>query len=227
MSDKKASPIVPTNPVMLLARQALGLKPLVISPKRKYLALLLAGIVDVVQFALLAPSTGAGAMSPLEWGVDIGTTILLVAILGWNWRLLAAFVFELIPAVALFPTWSALILTITALAPNDEKAGAPAPYGGGTDPLHLTGHIDGPTRDVPHGAVVSPGIAGGAAIFAARSMEGWYRELLHRVDLHELDCDSSGVEVIVEPVGSLGVFRRSPVTALWYSCGHGVHLAGN
>ena len=108
-----------------------------------------------------------------------------------------------------------------------QKSGAPAPYGGGTDPLHLTGHIDGPTRDVPHGAVVSPGIAGGAAVLAARSMEGWYRELLHRRDLHDLDCDSSGVEVIVEPVGSLGVFRRSPVTALWFSCSHGVHLVGN
>jgi hypothetical protein len=128
MSGKNASPILPANPVLLLAKQALGIKPLVISPKRKYLALLLAGIVDVIQFTVLAPSTGAGAMSPVQWGVDIATTILLVAILGWNWRLLAAFVFELIPAVALFPTWSALILTITALAPGEEKdSEAPAP----------------------------------------------------------------------------------------------------
>jgi hypothetical protein len=108
-----------------------------------------------------------------------------------------------------------------------QRSGAPSPYGGGTDPLHLTGHIDGPMRDVPQGAVFTPGIAGGTAILAARSMEGWYRELLHRSDLHALDSDSSGVEVIVEPVGSLGVFRRSPVTALWFSCGHGVHLVGN
>lgn len=146
MSDKKASSIIPTNPVLLLARQALGLKPLVISPKRKYLALLLAGIVDVVQFTLLAPSTGAGAMSPVEWGVDIATTILLVAILGWNWRLLAAFVFELIPAVALFPTWSALILTITALAPNEEKAGASAPLPVPIDPV------------IPGGPTAMPGL---------------------------------------------------------------------
>jgi hypothetical protein len=35
------------------------------------------------------------------------------------------------------------------------------------------------------------------------------------------------VDVVVEPWGWLGTFRRSPVTGLWYQGRHGVHLAGN
>jgi hypothetical protein len=159
MSDRNTSPILPANPVLLLAKQALGIKPLVISPKRKYLALLLAGVVDVIQFTVLAPSTGAGAMSPVQWGVDIATTILLVAILGWNWRLLAAFVFELIPAVALFPTWSALILTITALTPGEERsdaAPAPAVAEGSPPSPGLPSPVPPPDFAAPSGLAVTP-----------------------------------------------------------------------
>ncbi|MCU0654757.1 MAG: hypothetical protein MUF64_05540 [Polyangiaceae bacterium] len=119
-------PLAAPNPVLMLARQAIGLKPMEVTAKRKYLALLFAALVDVAQ-ATVIPTASAGAMSPIQWGVDIATTVLLVAILGWNWRLLAAFVFELIPAVSLFPTWSALILTITALTPSKDSSPAPLP----------------------------------------------------------------------------------------------------
>ncbi len=119
------------NPLVSLARQAIGLGPLKITTKQKYLALLLAGVVDVAQ-ATVIPTAGAGAMSPIQWGVDIATAVLLTFVLGWNWRLLVAFGIELIPGASLFPTWSALMLTLTTLATTTddkklpEAAGKPA-----------------------------------------------------------------------------------------------------
>lgn len=128
MTEKPTAPPPETsslstmNPVVSMVRQVAGLKPLNVPLKRKYLALLLAGAVDIAQATVLAPYTSVpGAISPVEWGVDIATSIALVAILGWNWRILLAFFVELVPMVSLFPTWSALILTITAMSSDEAK----------------------------------------------------------------------------------------------------------
>ncbi len=109
-----------------------------------------------------------------------------------------------------------------------QGSGTPAPYGGGSDPLHLAAHIDGPMRTRAGLGTFTPGVGGGPAVLALTSMEGWYRELLEAsADVHATTRSAAGVEVVVGPVGSLGVFRFSPATGLWSSAGLGLHLVGN
>lgn len=149
-----------TNEAVSLVRRAVGLGPLQITPKQKYLALALASVVDVAQMTVLAPYTTPGIISPIEWAVDIATSVILVFILGWNWRLLLAFAVELIPMATMFPTWSALILTITATAalkddpaaPRPNQFGAPQnpPLPGATPDLHAPPAFGAPpTINVP------------------------------------------------------------------------------
>ncbi len=54
-----------TNALVHLARKAAGIGPLTITPKQKYGALAVAGIVDILQATVLVPSTVAGPASPL------------------------------------------------------------------------------------------------------------------------------------------------------------------
>lgn len=108
-----------------------------------------------------------------------------------------------------------------------QESGTPAPYGGGYDPLHLTGHINGPMHRSKSGeATFTPAAESGPSTLALPSMEGWYSEL---VDLEpgRPDLTSEGVQVVVGQVGPLGVFRRSPATGLWSSTDEVLHLAGN
>lgn len=137
MSNK---PVVsPSNALVSLARQAAGLGPLHITPKQKYAALAVAGIIDVLQATVLSPVASPGAMSPVEWAIDIGTAVILTLILGWNWRLLLAFGVELIPMASMFPTWSALILTITSVASVDAKTGAAGSQPAGSNAIGVKG----------------------------------------------------------------------------------------
>lgn len=110
-----------SNALVHLARKAAGIGPLSITKKQKYAALALAGAVDLLQATALFAPTVAGAVSPVEWGVDIATAVALTLILGWNWRLLVAFLLELLPMVGLFPTWSAMILTVTAMSTEKKE----------------------------------------------------------------------------------------------------------
>ena len=105
----------------------------------------------------------------------------------------------------------------------------PAPFGGGYDPLHLTAHIDGPMQPTLSAASWNmPDADGHTAILSLDSMTGWYRALLE-VDTSGLGSgiERVSVNVLVAPVGTLGTFRRSSATGLWYSGPHRVHLAGN
>lgn len=98
---------------LALARSAFGVGPLVVSRQRKYLALGIAFASDLIQVALF-PSVVEGALSPVDWAIDSITALLLVLVVGWNWRLALAFAVELVPGIDLFPTWGAMMLTITA-----------------------------------------------------------------------------------------------------------------
>ena len=138
-----------SNALVHLARQAAGMGPLTITSKQKYGALAIAGLVDVLQATVLMPSTIAGPASPLEWGIDIGTALALTLVLGWNWRLLVAFLVELLPTVGMFPTWSTMILTITAMS-TEKKVAAAAP---------VTGPVGGPSPGLDvHPLPGSPGL---------------------------------------------------------------------
>ncbi len=84
-----------------------------ISRKRKLAAILVAGAADLCQMALF-PLFFEGALSPLDWAVDITTAILLLLIVGFKARLALAFAAELVPGLDLFPTWTALVLSLPA-----------------------------------------------------------------------------------------------------------------
>ena len=96
-----------------------------LSRKRKLVALLIAGCADLVQ-GVLFPFFVEGGLAPVEWVVDIAVAIGLLLVVGFKARFIGAFVVELVPGLALFPTWTTLVLTL----PVDDVA-APSPSGAG------------------------------------------------------------------------------------------------
>jgi hypothetical protein len=80
-----------------------------ISKKRKLVALLI-----------------EGAFSPFDWAVDIVTAAALLVTVGLKARLALAFTTELIPGLDLFPSWTALVLSL----PVDEPPPAGTPMAG-------------------------------------------------------------------------------------------------
>ena len=83
--------------------------------KRKTVALAIAGASDLLQVAL-APLFGEGGASPAEDALDLATAAVLLTVLGFEWRLVAAFMMELIPGATLFPTWTAAVLSLPVTA---------------------------------------------------------------------------------------------------------------
>jgi hypothetical protein len=89
---------------------------LAVSPRRKKIALAIAGLADALQLGLF-PVFGEGALSPPDDALDALVAILLLVTLGWRWRLLAALAIELVPGVAAFPTWTAFVIMVRSEAP--------------------------------------------------------------------------------------------------------------
>ncbi len=110
-----------------------------------------------------------------------------------------------------------------------DHSGIPAPCGhGGWDPLHLSAHLAGPLEE-PTGDVtlVRTDRSRRRAVLLTDSMVGWYRALCTEgADLPDVGDRSWHVEVVVRSVGSLGVFRRSRVTGIWFSGPHRYHWIG-
>jgi hypothetical protein len=50
---------------------------------------------------------------PVQWTVDLLTAALLFLILGRRWAILPGLVAEAIPALAVFPVWILVVLSIT------------------------------------------------------------------------------------------------------------------
>jgi hypothetical protein len=84
------------------------------TPKRKRVALAIAVLADAVQLGFF-PVFGAGALSIPDDVLDFGVAVALVITLGWRWRLVAALAFELVPGLALFPSWTVLVATLPAV----------------------------------------------------------------------------------------------------------------
>ena len=96
------------------------------TPKRKRVALAIAVLADAVQLGFF-PVFGAGALSVPDDVLDFGVAVALVITLGWRWRLAAALAFELVPGLALFPSWTALVATLPAVsAPRSSHPSAAA-----------------------------------------------------------------------------------------------------
>jgi hypothetical protein len=85
--------------------------PAAVSSRRKKIALVLAGVADLVQLGYF-PVFGEGALSPADDVLDVIVALLLLVTLGFKWRLAAALAIELVPGATLFPTWTAVVLSL-------------------------------------------------------------------------------------------------------------------
>lgn len=118
---------------------------------------------------------------------------------------------------------------------NDSNpAWSPAPYWGGYDPLHLSRHCFAPVEKYDPGSATlhigDLGIAGPPrAMLICDKMQGWYRAL------HDLGStlpnNSAGqgwrVDVVIRPIGHIGLYRWSRVTKRWFAGQHRWHLLGH
>jgi len=120
---------MPQGPIQIVQNQVqnqivshAGLHTHAVSPTRKKVALGIAAIADLVQLGLF-PFFSEGALSPPDDVLDVVVAIALFVTLGFKWRVLFALGIELVPGVALFPSWTAVVATLpTAEAPKKVKA---------------------------------------------------------------------------------------------------------
>jgi len=88
----------------------------VVTRKQKRAALAIAMVADLVQLGLF-PLFVEGALSPFDGALDALVALSLILVLGWRWRTALALAVELLPGVALFPTWTAVVATLRAADP--------------------------------------------------------------------------------------------------------------
>src|SRR6185436_3592428 len=106
----------------------------VLTPRRILIARVLAIVVDLAQYALLPV-----ALTPLNNVIDTATALVMVALLGWHWAFLPAFLTELVPFVDLVPTWTIAVylatrgLDVTPGAPKMPGPNAALPPGQARD----------------------------------------------------------------------------------------------
>ncbi len=113
--------ISPVSPALGFVRARLLGAPAV-SRKRRAVALTVAILADAVQIVLW-PAFSGGVASPFDDALDAAVALILLGTLGFSGRLGLALAMELVPGADLFPTWSAVVLSI----PVREEEPAPAP----------------------------------------------------------------------------------------------------
>lgn len=98
------------NPIDAAKPADLAVLP-AISPAKKpswkvlALALLIAGVSDVISFAV-------ALILPAQLAIDVATAILLFFILGKRWAILPGLIAEAIPGMGIFPVWILVVLSI-------------------------------------------------------------------------------------------------------------------
>jgi hypothetical protein len=92
-----------------LRARVFGVRP--VTKKRRAIALSIALAADTLQLVLW-PAFAEGAASPFDDALDLVVGAALWAILGMSPRLALAFGMELVPGADLFPTWTAVVLSI-------------------------------------------------------------------------------------------------------------------
>ena len=102
---------------MLLARVA----PAPVPARRKTVALVIAAVADAIQLGL-SPLFAEGALSPADDALDGIVALLLLLTLGLRWRIAFALLFELVPGVALCPSWTLFVATLPADASTPGAA---------------------------------------------------------------------------------------------------------
>jgi hypothetical protein len=101
---------------MVMATAVPSLASHAVTPARKKLALAIAAVADLIQLGFF-PVFAEGALSPPDDVLDVIVAILLFATLGFKARILIALAAELVPGVALFPSWTAVVATLPVAAP--------------------------------------------------------------------------------------------------------------
>ncbi|MGC8559142.1 MAG: hypothetical protein ACP5O1_00505 [Phycisphaerae bacterium] len=91
-----------------------------ISRRRKIAALIFAVIIDGLR---LFSGGVIGGIDPLDDLADTIAALALVLIVGFRWQIALGFAAELIPGVAVFPTWTALVLTLPVKKPSASPVG--------------------------------------------------------------------------------------------------------
>lgn len=87
-------------------------------PKRKKtIALAVAVIADLAQAGMF-PFFAEGVFSIPDDALDAVIALVLLLTLGFRWRLLFSLLIELTPGAALFPTWTAVVLSLPS-APDE------------------------------------------------------------------------------------------------------------
>ena len=82
------------------------------SRERVVAARVIAVIADAVQIGLMPLFVGGG-LSVANDVLDVVVGVVMMALLGWHWAFLPAFVSELVPGFDLVPTWSAAVFFAT------------------------------------------------------------------------------------------------------------------
>jgi hypothetical protein len=100
--------------------------PRAISPTRKRVALAVAALSDLAQWFFF-PVLVEGAASPFEIALDACTALVILLIVGFQWRLAIALVTELVPGLDMFPTWTAVVLSLPTEARKVEQPAALPP----------------------------------------------------------------------------------------------------
>ncbi|MGA1361743.1 MAG: hypothetical protein ACO36A_02350 [Ilumatobacteraceae bacterium] len=105
------------------------------------------------------------------------------------------------------------------------------PLNGGTDPLHLQAHTGGDWGSgvETRGARLEVHDNGARADLFLASMYGWHRVLTEMCSQlrHPDRGRSVRVSVHVPHIGTLGEFRRSRDTGIWFAGPHSLHMLGN
>lgn len=109
-------------------------------------AWLLAIVADALQIVLM-PALGEGFLSPAMDAMDLVVAIGMVVLLGWHVAFLPTAIAEVIPALNIFPTWTAAVFFVTRKRRGEVKASA----SDGTAPL-VPGHDDARRKELPPGA---------------------------------------------------------------------------
>jgi hypothetical protein len=78
---------------------------------------------DFVQLGLM-PLFSPGAFSWLEDALDVVVAVAMIALVGWHWAFLPAFLSELVPVFDLVPTWTAAVLIATRGGTSPPEAPA-------------------------------------------------------------------------------------------------------
>lgn len=67
---------------------------------------------DALQIVLF-PVFGGGLLSPVTDALDIVVAMAMVVLLGWHVAFLPTAIAEVIPALNIFPTWTAAVFFVT------------------------------------------------------------------------------------------------------------------